>query len=173
MNGPLSAELISGASASRIFTGDAVSVVPVMASRLGRLVALALVAMIVASGCATEQPLGPQSPALNVAIGARTVSAEAVEVGDQVVLWTSAYFPPETTFEMIIVGPTRESRAPECPAPYPLYTVMNQGRQSGRSLWWSAQPLSIGTRLSFVRYVADCGGFYVAYAFNVIAVPGK
>jgi hypothetical protein len=133
-----------------------------------RLITLCLASTLVTAACGHDQLLE-----LNRA-GPPALPAKALQVGDQVLIWTSASLPPESTFELIVVGPIEEARPPECPAPYPFHAVVvNHGPDSGRSGWWSEQPLAIGTKLSFIRYVTDCGGFYVAYAFNVISAPGK
>lgn len=144
-----------------------VLIAPKVTSRLRRCIMLGLVTLLTTTACAGEQPLAPRLATDMV------VSAQSVSVGDEVLLWSSAYFPPGSTFDVTVTGPVEEPRPPECPAPYRLHAVKHDGPESGRIGFWSERPLAVGTKLRFVGWSADCGGFYSAYAFQVTAVPGK
>lgn len=137
---------------------------------------LGLVTVFAAIGCATEHPLTPERPAMNSAVSAQAGAAEGISVGDQIVLWSPAYFPPGSTFDLVVVGPS-EFVGWRCPASYSVNaispSVTQEGPASGSWQWHSSQPLARGTRLRFIGYVTSCEASWNAWAFEVITAPGK
>jgi len=178
MNGTRITAMVSEPLSSFTMVARRATSAPAVRS-LRRPITLGLVTILATMGCATENPLSPERPAMNLAVSAQTVTTEAVNVGDNIVLWSPAYFPPESKFDLIVAGASEFEGDRGCPRGSYRVNAMSpsntqEGPRAGGSWqWYSSQALARGTRLRFVGYVSNCDGGWNAWEFEVITAPGK